>query len=66
MTTTTAVYERGLLKLRKPLALRNGQLVILRIIRKPDPVTGTKGIIQVSPQFVRELTKPHRYSALNP
>jgi predicted DNA-binding antitoxin AbrB/MazE fold protein len=65
MNTTTAIYENGTLKLKGRLPLRNHELVIVRVDRKPDPIEGTRGIIRVSRRFARELTTPHKYSILD-
>jgi hypothetical protein len=65
--TMTAIYENGVLRLRgkKRLPLKNHELVILQIDRKPNPIEGTRGIIRVSRRFGRELTTPHKYSLLD-
>ena len=65
--TITAVYEKGLLRLRSKtrLPFRVHEVVTIRVVRKPDPIEGTRGVIVVSPRFARELTTPHKYSALD-
>ena len=65
MTTMTAVYENGVLRPKGRLGLRNHELVILRIDRKPDPIEGTRGIIRVSRRFARDLVTPHKHSLLD-
>ena len=63
--TTTAIYEKGVLRIKGRLPLRNHEVVIVRMDRKPDPIEGTRGIIRVSRRFARELTTPHKYSVLD-
>lgn len=63
--TIIATYENGVLRPRRRLPFRSHELLTLRIVRKPDPIEGTQGIIMVSPRFARELTLPHKYSALD-
>ena len=63
-STTIAVYENGVLRPQQRLPLQNHEAVILRIVRKADPIEGTRGIIRVSRRFARELTTPHRYSVV--
>ena len=64
-TTTTAIYENGVLRVKGRLGLRNHEVVILRFDHASDSIEGTRGIIRVSRQFARALTRPHRFSTLS-
>lgn len=64
-TTTMAIYRNGVLKLKRRLPFRNDELLLVRVVRKSDPVRDTQGIIQVSKSFARELLKPHRTSIVD-
>ncbi|GEM_PF-5320284 len=63
--TTMAIYENGTLRLKRRLPFRNHEQIIVRILRKPDSIEGTRGVIQVSRSFARELLRPHRASLLD-
>ena len=59
--TISGIYENGVFRIKGRVPFRNHERVMIRIVRKPDPVEGTWGIIRVSPRFARELTTPHKY-----
>ena len=65
MTTTTAIYENGILRLKRRLPFRNHEWVVVRILKRSDPIEGTRGVISVSKRFARELTTPHKYNLLD-
>ena len=63
-TTVSAIYINGVLRPKRRLPFRNHERLTLRIVRKPDPVEGTRGVIKVSRRFAHAVTTPHRFSIL--
>jgi predicted DNA-binding antitoxin AbrB/MazE fold protein len=65
MDTLTATYENGVLKFKRRPPFKNREQLLVRILRKADPIRGSQGLIQVSRAFARQLLTPHRTSVLD-
>ena len=50
-----AIYEKGILRLRRKLPLRERAHVTVMLIKPENPVSRTHGIIRVSPRTARAI-----------